>query len=671
MTYLPNQLNEYSTYTYNIAIYMVNPRLLGSDIDPVSQGILMANNAIAAEFNIASLTHTHSLDPGVVRSSMGSMFDIIIYEQNGAQFLEAIALSAARLGIPDHLQAAYAIVIKFKGRKDDNVPNELPQVFKYYTTFKNVGIKVDPNGSTYNITAVETFTDAFNYLKGTEKMTLTYDAATVGEAVEILEKKIKDALEAAWALDPNSQYADEIKLEFDESTQEWARWQLEAAGAEGIDRRDDVHIGDRVNMSIFAGTSMHEYLNKILEKTQEYKRLPTYPDGYARESPDQPTIAPLSSLKYGFKIITKVENLEWDILRQDYQKRVTFRIKKHLYPNWIVDSAEYLRTINSPDEQRNRLENIKNAGLLRKRYDYLFTGNNTEVLNLDLNFDMSYYVISPVGGGILGDPGVVGQQGGRDFANTVERIRQAKKKIADRARALQRLNAPGQELADPDRLLGELGAARDEFRGILDEVGLDGAGNADRPPHPTPITFALDVVDDGALYHSPGIGDGAAIMFGAAKMNLENTKDLATIEMTIRGDPYWMGQPNGFLRFERNAEVELATADYELGGAMFYLHVKFPNAAVSGRTVTETIETPGGRRTVTYRTYDDDDGRFKPSLSYSFSGIYQVTNVISEFRSGLFKQTLKAYRDVSVNPGILNEPENAIPDAGTPAPRGR
>lgn len=654
MDYTPNPLNDYMSYTYNIQIYMINPTLLGSDIDPIQSGILMADNAQMAEFSISSVTHTYNLDPGHVRTSIGSYFDIVIEEQNGAQFFESMLMSANYLGIPKHLDAAYAIVIKFKGRKEDNMPNEFNQIFKYFVTFKNVGVKINNLGSTYNISAVETHVDAFEYLRGVEKLTLTYDALTVGEAVSILEKKLKDAITAAWELDPNAEYPYQIAIEFDEDTKEWAKWDLEKANAPDIEKNDKTHIGDKINMSIFSGTTMHEYLARILEKTENYKKIPTYPNGYAKDNgPDQPTTQSLSSIKYGFKIITNVENLNWDVLRQDYQKRITFRIKKHLYPNWIIDSSEYLKTINSPTEQLSRLSNLKKAGLLRKRYDYLFTGKNTEVMSLDLSFDMTYYVISPIGGGIYGDPNVVKPKAGKDTASTIERIRANKQKMAANARMIDNLSSLSVDSGIIRRLEINSDLIRSNFRAELGNMTT----TERQTSHPTPIKFAPDIVDDSALYHSPGQETGAAIQFGAAKMNLENTRDLASLEMTIRGDPYWLGKPNGFLRTKNNRSTDFEAADYELGGAMFYLHVKFPKSSIQGDPVlrSSTVNTPAGSKRVVYRTFSDDDGRMKPSISYSYSGVYQVHNVINEFRGGLFKQTLKAFRDVSLNPSIINE----------------
>ena len=41
-------------------------------------------------------------------------------------------------------------------------------------------------------------------------------------------------------------------------------------------------------------------------------------------------------------------------------------------------------------------------GLLRKRYDYYFTGLNTEVLRFDINLDATYFRLKPIRDGHVG-----------------------------------------------------------------------------------------------------------------------------------------------------------------------------------------------------------------------------------------------------------------------------
>lgn len=82
-----------------------------------------------------------------------------------------------------------------------------------------------------------------------------------------------------------------------------------------------------------------------------------------------------------------VTNIGWDQLLNDYIRQFTFHIniKQTRRP---VPSPIFGRTFQLVEEfERARLQSIDQENLLRKAYLYFYTGNNTEIINLEVKFN--------------------------------------------------------------------------------------------------------------------------------------------------------------------------------------------------------------------------------------------------------------------------------------------
>ena len=102
---------------------------------------------------------------------------------------------------------------------------------------------------------------------------------------------------------------------------------------------------------------------------------------------------------------------------------------------------------------------------------------------------------------------------------------------------------------------------------------------------------------------------------------------MAQIEIGVRGDPYWLGNPAPFgAAGDTRAAIDERFADYMKGVPMFRLLAHFPHSG------------------------EDAHGRRRPRVDYSLTGVFIVIRVTSRFEGGLFEQTLSAMRDYAINP---------------------
>lgn len=618
MSYLPNSLNNYSTYSYNIALYMVNPLNVGN-ITNASNKILIADNSKISNYNIQSVEQMHTVANDIVRASYANRFDIIITEPNGTTFFSKIVTSAQQLQIYNHLKAMYIIEITFPARDNQNRPTRHPSKFYYPVTFITVTANIDKGGSTYNIVAYENSTMAYTYLNVVTPSTLTITGQTVGEVISELKNALNYAEEISWTTDFNTQYKNEYEITFDESTKDWEKWTI-ASSTETLNTRYVSKDDNKIIFHIHSGTDITEFIGIILKSTVEYKQIPAYGGGTVRSNPNEPSTSGGSKIPYTYKVISDITNTQYDLLRNDYAKKINYKIKKHLATSLIVDPAYIAQTVGNSAEQQSRISSLRGSGMLRKRYDYLFTGQNTEVLNLDMKLQNTFYIMTPIYGGQINTAMQASTVGNNptSIREKIKNMAELKRNIVSSSRALSGETNRIINRAIREELDNQLSKFEQQFQTQVDATAI----MASQSPM---MSSQKDAI---AKTHSSGaetdsVGN-SELMMGAVNANIQTSGDLLEIEINVKGDPYWLGKPNSFYAY--NIADDLA--DYELGGNMFYLRVNLP-----------TNETPNGRRLV--------------QPDFTLTGVYRVINVISQFRNGMFTQFLKAYRDTSIQSELV------------------
>ena len=617
MAYTPNlfDVENLSLTSYRISIRMVDPTALSSDLSG-NQGVLLFDTATDARFSIENMEHILVLGNGLARTALLNKFTFSILEPNGVILMDLIRSTASQLGIQNHLKAIYIIEISFPGRGENSQPKLYSNVFRYPVKFVDFKAQIDATGTKYDVSAIEVSSSAYSYLTGAAKSSITFVGETVGEAIANLQFQLNEAERSAWYTDLSTSIKpNEYVIEFDENAQFLADLRFEQT-TEGIETRNIGLVDGRMQFEMYTGSNIHEVIGIILRSTKEFKQIYTFDGGFARENGGhEPSTSTSEKLRTFYKVIANVEYGEFDPLSMDYTKSITFKIKSHINPEMIVDANEFNQTINNPGAQRNMINNLMGTGQLRKRYDYIFTGRNTEVLNLDLKLDQAYFLLSaPFGGQVKHDR--LAPTLGQTPIDLRESIRSVKGKIAATSRALGNVSARPPSTGPESFELGqELFQLQDLLRNLVQDFNVQSGINV-------PVTTSQAVIG-GSNTTGPESDtvEASDLQFSAVLANLEKSSDLLTIEMQIRGDPYWLGRPSSFYRTSRGQEQ---IADYELGGICFFLKLNLPVGT-------------------------DSNGQRLSNNEYSITGVYRVINVINQFRDGQFTQFLKAVRIPTIN----------------------
>lgn len=278
-----------------------------------------------------------------------------------------------------------------------------------------------------------------------------------------------------------------------------------------------------------------------------------------------------------------------------------------------------------------------NSMPIRKKYAFLYSGENTEVLDFQLTFDNMFMGARyPMDGRLYGATSQVAPSA--DPITETEIISSKK------------------DTGGYDEY--GLGLRTDYYRG----PGYDEAGMTDNAASlaagkisaykSSPMTFIEDI--------DPGLGFVEMINYKYDPLNpalfkmtqhdepqqsldvlhairMQETQNRASngqeAELTIKGDPYWLGTPGVWLA---NSQA--------------------PSSSIGGSATGEVSFAPhqySGNALVALTTYNPDDSAaiagasFYKTMDMISSGVYMVTVIESKFSAGNFTQNLKCIRDRS------------------------
>ena len=673
--YQENILNQFDNYTYSWAVHIHHPNLVGtyddlSQIISANKVITLAESGVENEISIdivnQSLFLTYAKEN---RNSVANLFTIEFIEAMGATFYTRIYDAARRLGIQNHLEACYILELNFRGWRVDgsSVPVIIGPYF-YQTKLTKLSMNFKDGASFYTGSFIETTEDAYARLNFHLVQAITISASNFGDFLTKFEKDINQqaksqAMASAGMLFPNVYHFT--------TTDEYSGWKSfvfdDLADIEQT-RGISVNIsGGTLNITLPQGTSITSAISMVLFQTKQFKRIITN-YGYAKDAPADTEAQPekLAEIVKWVSYETEVGYLTYDMLHKHYPKDITFKVKGYLTPEAIHDPSSYYKGLNS-DIQTDRLREIFNTGLLRKRFDYTYTGTNTEVLDLDVTLNNVFYTLQALSHGAVSMPaaffsGIGGEQQAEvaalkateqdlktKMAATQNRIDSLRKENTQLGTSSGRAEAGTQAQINLNR--AELDSAQTQLKNLSNQAIQAGerrlaannylidntSTNVTALPSSKiryltqdelltpaefssylPNNFDFSEVQSLATIGPESPDNPGAAMLGAMEVNLNASGDLIQQSIVVRGDPYWLGRPKGF----NNTETQ---ADYNIGGVMYFLNIEFP---------TYPLETTGLSNN---------------TRNFMLAGLYRVIKVNANYSNGQFTMTLNSFRDTNTD----------------------
>ena len=687
--YQENILNSYDNYTYKWTMYMVHPQNAHRFEENIrkKQVVVLAESGVESEINIQSVQQNMVLafKNNKDRNALANMFVFDLIEPGGATLFNRILLAAQKLKIQNHLHACYLLELRFVGYDSNGVAtNNIVGPYYYMTSMSQLTFDYKEGATSYRADMIETHQDAYKttnlHVKG--QFTIN-NVNTFGQFLDQLQEKINEQSLSKTVLNRHQLLPTEYVLDARGDTAEWRNWKFGQAAQSGDTSLKSTSVsGDgTLTFTFKQGSAVNTAIVIALMQTVEFRKLPTFSGGFHKDNTDDgeakaPTFSELSSW---FVFDTDVEYKEYDELSKNYQQKITFFLKKFAATEVIHDPVSHQQMLGSSSIQVNRMKKIIKNGLLRKRFDYTLTGMNTEVLNLDVTLNNSYFQLQAINHGKLTNRSnaLAGMSEEKQEINILktdaQRMAKELSQLESQLSSAQKELEASNKLATGERELSQ-NDARDRISRLESEINIkkEEAANAlnlatealEEYSKRNTKTQRLPTVlqryitqDDVALKNNSsdnpailsfnegpvtstatvGADDGdttSAVMLGAVELNLNTLSDLVQQQIQIRGDPYWLGKPkSASQRLQVTDRIDITddkqSAPYQRGGLNYFLNLNFP-------------------------TYPDQQTGLMDVSEQNFGiiGIYRVVRVDASYSDGQFIMTLDAFRDTSTNVGL-------------------
>lgn len=396
----PNPLNDYANYTYHIKFFMANDVQSYNNINrnnPNSSGlskIVIAESGVTAGFNITSLTTQAAASGNASKRNMWSNtnFELIITEPLGITLVDKIYYSAVQLGVVNQLRCPFFLEIWFTGYNEDgtiaasNLFYSLNRV-----TINQISAASTHAGTTYTITLLNDNTWAELNPIATPPSGISIHASTLGEFFTSLEYKWNNIVEN---INSDGLRRNHYKFSIPE---DWKSWTLRNPDILKQNARNTSMTaelkGTETVVTISRGQSVENIVDFVVYLCQEAQKWIT---GENSPAPGAASLDGQGMIRY-VTVYPKIElnsaHLQ-DPVTLDYIREVTYM----LIPTESVKAytdMETVKRVQNITTQENKLRYLISNNRLAKKYDYIYTGKNTEVLKFDFNIATLWTITQP------------------------------------------------------------------------------------------------------------------------------------------------------------------------------------------------------------------------------------------------------------------------------------
>lgn len=590
MTISENWLSTVNSPTYNFTLYLVKsdvanaPTMLSNDSAVLNTGraYVIAKSGSETTYNIDNVVFNSTLIAGERNGNVQvSSINFDITEVLGFDLLDRILSVSNEFGFETITNAAFVLKLEFKGRNPSSGATAIyPGIFFYPIRLNNISASVGPDGARYNITAV--MNPSVALMQARIETDISFNGVrTVSQFLTNLQSRL-------------NQYESDIRKSSQNdvtvpgrrhSIRMGSRFAGALANAEfaGIisatDGRSRAEDAQTLSFTVNVNTAIPSYITDTLTK-----EIPAYQELYRIGRESLASRAPrVDAVPY--IVVNMDTELGTEVDPQTLQRIDTVVYTVELFYSMTAPDddapAEEVSRRTDPMRQQRLFQQMRQ--FMAKSYSYLFSGDNTEILNLDLNYDMLYFSAKAPSGGL-------------HYTNPAQDFQPTQAEPVNRI-----------------------------FSGFL----------SDRTVIPRIRGLVLPVYDytNASAYRQRVLETSGSTNPDAAaeaKEYFGQFNKVINLEITIKGDPFWMGLPGTDVSGGALSNAQNVLKNDSLIGLVNFL----PNESV------------------TYTT-NSHRGRLDPFTT----GVYRVTQISSRFQMGKFTQTLSTTKHTELTTALV---ENAF-----------
>jgi hypothetical protein len=635
------------------------------------------NNRVATaygkfDFYIDNLTFESIIGMSTAKATNVSTIQFDVYEPYSiGTFILSLQTAAYQAGSKNWRDASFLLTIEFRGNTETGGISKVPFSSRHIPIkFTTIGMKATEKGCKYSVMAYGTQSQALTTQYANLKTDTVVKGKTVQEVLQTGEQSLQAVVNKyleTFVKEEKVAVADKVVILFPKE-EDLPSAGSKAAGASAENKKSATYKPEQVTSdaaAIFKKIGINQ--TNLTQSSGEVNILGSAPLGYSKGRPGDQAAgveeelydAATKTWKRGAMTVNIEEGLlkfsqDMDIpsvinqvlMQSSYPEKALGTLEKGMRTWWRIDTqvfyidtdenlkytGSYPRIVvyrvvpymvhtskdTAPNVQAPGFDAIKNA--IVKRYDYIYTGKNTEVLNFNIDFSVGF-------SNVMAAADYSKSQGVQDSeANAKQDNKEDNKKIVD--------SKPG---ALPPT---QAGASPSQRKNTGTNTSYSTAGGAQ-----TGETAA----------------QAAARVFHDA---ITNPNDMVVLEMDIWGDPYWivnsgMGnytskQVPGIKDLNKDGSVNWQSSEVDI-----WVYFRSP-VDINPATGLYDFKSPN----VESLTQSSKDA---PSIA--FSGLYCVNRVTSTFRQGQFRQQLKGFRRPLQDPKTTTATNEQLANTKTPAPK--
>lgn len=429
-----NILSSLKQYAYKIRFYMAedNPMLPSQSptyqdftdrMNKRKQTTIAATGVTGLTIQNLQITTIPSLNKQT-RNMSASSFTMVIQEVLGVNLMDNLALAAKNLKIRNLGKCPYYLEISFHGYGEDGafVHNACTGadfnnggVWTYQVAIQNIASEFDSTGTKYTITLFPFEELVYQQNNLTLPESMTVQGHTVGDILNGVIKSWNDSIVNTYGFQAN-QYKIVIPpvQTKDGTTLDIAKCPLKPEKEQFAHKRSysmDPVAGSTgmIKVHLPKGMAINQVVELVMANASDIQKLGmdvTTTEEFNGKVKEEPR----NSLREC--VIFKVEctadlmgdatgNNSYDFSLENYQLEYTLRVLPYYTQYPILDRSDVV-TSQDPKIQAANAMKLRKSGYLAKRYDYLFTGLNTEVQHVDIKMNLVWQSALPrlLGNGI-------------------------------------------------------------------------------------------------------------------------------------------------------------------------------------------------------------------------------------------------------------------------------
>lgn len=382
----PNPLNAYANYTYHIVFSVASEEsaknVTASTMKTLNK-IVIAETGKTAGFNITRFSLENSVSPSLSHQNINSMnWKMTISEPFGLTLTDYIISAAKNLQIKNVNRFPFFIELWFNGYNEDGTltKEQIEGTYKAWRVlWLESSLQTNQVGTTYELAGC-----ADNDLVNSNQFSLTRSMLNLADC-----RTFQDVIDRLTeALNKDAQNADNTK-----NTTEYSfevpsimkNWKITLNQEDS--QRDASNLG--VNLSITRGQDIASFIVTAMSKCgNEADNFL-----YGSTNNGSPTIDSHGLARF-VQVIPEMTIGPYQDELKDYKRKIKYRIVPYYTPRCVKDPADAAKQKRLENQVR-KFNWLTDHNMIAKKYEYYYTGKNTEVIKFDINVQNFWQLTLP------------------------------------------------------------------------------------------------------------------------------------------------------------------------------------------------------------------------------------------------------------------------------------